>query len=159
MGEKYHIPNDHDNLQKHAPWLAKIEKRNEFQVPAGYFDSLPSIIQERCIESSRTTISEKLERFKFYLYRLAIPVSFAAIIVFFGLNYLNPADVDNDLTAAEISIILEEDVNISIEETMLIEALMENESAQSAEFADEDEGLIDYLIDNDIDLSSIINEL
>ena len=159
MGKKHNIPNDHDDLKKHAPWLTKIEKRNEFQAPDGYFDSLPSIIQERCLESSRSAISEKLERFRFYFYRLVIPVSFAAIIIFFGLNYLNPADVDNDLTAEEISIILEEDVSISIEETLLIEILMENESAQSAEFADEDEDIIDYLIDNDIDLSSIINEL
>ena len=81
MGKKHSISDDYEYLKEHAPLLVKIEKKNEFQVPNGYFDSLPSIIQERCIESNRIAISEKLDRFKFYLFRLVIPVSFAAFVI------------------------------------------------------------------------------
>lgn len=39
------IPEDSENLQKHAPILSAIEKKNCFTVPEKYFDELPQNIQ------------------------------------------------------------------------------------------------------------------
>ena len=39
------IPEDFENLQKHAPSLFTIERRNCFSVPEKYFDELPENIQ------------------------------------------------------------------------------------------------------------------
>jgi hypothetical protein len=33
-----------DSLEKEAPLLASIPKRNPYTVPEGYFDELPSVI-------------------------------------------------------------------------------------------------------------------
>lgn len=35
------LPDDFENLEKYAPTLAKLDKRNGFVVPEGYFDALP----------------------------------------------------------------------------------------------------------------------
>jgi len=46
MNELNNIPEDSDNLEKHAPQLFKIEKRNCFSVPDNYFGNLPSFIEQ-----------------------------------------------------------------------------------------------------------------
>lgn len=39
MEESVNIPEDFDNLEKHAPKLSRIDKHNPFQVPEAYFNT------------------------------------------------------------------------------------------------------------------------
>ena len=45
MNEELNIPEDCDNLERHAPTLAKIRKENPFSVPENYFEGLNSAIK------------------------------------------------------------------------------------------------------------------
>jgi hypothetical protein len=142
-------------LSQMAPFLSKIEKRNSFDVPPGYFDALPSIIQEACIQSRKESI---LLRLQVYILRPRMLVSFCVLLVFafFVYRYLPKNSTQNlamtNISASDIS---ETDLLISMDESILIESLPDIEfETQNTKTEIED-----YLIDNNIDLSGIAGSL
>lgn len=51
MNEKNNIPEEFDNLKDFAPVFSKIKKQNSFGVPENYFENLPFILHDKCIEA------------------------------------------------------------------------------------------------------------
>jgi len=147
-------------LAELAPTLSKIEKINAFEVPEGYFDSLPGIIQEQ-IASDKGVV----RRLPIYMNVRAIAVAASIALIAVSFLLFNIQDVENtkllafeDIATEEIALLLEN--SDYIDEEMITESLIEEESSSTdGEVFDETDEIIDYLLDNDIDLSTIINEL
>jgi hypothetical protein len=133
--------------------LDKIEKSNHFKVPEQYFESLHQVVNDNNLNTSfLSNVIDKLS------YRILIPIS-AVVVVFVILFNFEKPSTETPLTDAQIcDIIIEEDA-IEIEDFLIYEVYSEviNESEELEE--SEDEELINYLLENDIDINSIMEEL
>ncbi|MFH1319143.1 MAG: hypothetical protein ABII90_00620 [Bacteroidota bacterium] len=188
MQAKNNISNNNEDLKDLSPTLSKIEKHNPFKIPKGYFDSLPTIIQNRCIEIEKgkpirglwlqnifTPVIQKLTLLNL---KIAIPVSTAIVIIIAGIYFFTSLTTSlqiengasllsfNQLSGEEIASVLENDNGYYIDEYLIIEALLDKEMEEEENAAsnpdnidDSSDEIIDYLIENDIDLSTIVNEM
>lgn len=160
-------------LREIAPMLSEIPKYNPFAVPGDYFEELPSRIQERVIENRRSSWSEQLA----WLFRpqfalAAVVIAIVAITVFLLVNNNgkeNKMEVpiaDNstvhDSVSSDSLSVSEEEALYSMDESALVETL-ENEQATTNETttanSDNEDDIVTYLVENDIDVASIVNEL
>lgn len=148
MKDKEKYDNEFEEM---APFLSKIEKKNPFDVPAGYFDALPSIIQEACIQSKKESIWLRIQ---IYIFRpqIAISIFSFALLGVFIFQFLPQKNLQNmavvSISAADIT---ESDLLANLDESMLIESL----PAQETQSQNSKTEIEDYLIDNNADLSNI----
>lgn len=188
MQEKSNITNNDEDLRDLAPTLSKIEKHNPFKVPKGYFDSLPTIIQNRCIEIEKgkpirglwlqNIFTPVIQKLTLLNPKIAIPVSTAIVIIIVGIYFFTslPSSLQiednasllsfNQLSGEEIASVLESDNGYSIDEYLIVEALLDKEKEEEEYAAsnpenidDSSDEIINYLIENGIELSTIVNEL
>ena len=119
MSEKDHISDE--NLKQEFPILFDQKKKDHFEVPDGYFESLPSKIIER-IESSESGKVIALNRSKNWIMAAA---GIAAILIL-AMLLLNPStnhlNVEDDLLSLE-NIEIPEDYILDFEEDLIIEVL------------------------------------
>ncbi len=120
----------------------KEKYHQHFKTPEGYFESLPTKISEKIPLEAKSQPALRL--FPRLAYIIAI-----VFLVFFGVRFFNPVTEDKSLDADSIESYLVENADMSL----VVEAYIED---YELETTDED---IDYLIDNDIDVNSIILEL
>ncbi len=142
-------------LQQIAPQLAKIEKKQPYQVPANYFEELPQAIQkEISLQNQRPKIWEWLYQLIVQpQYRLAVAVFVAVFIAgfyYFNYNTMNPAPEFNQLALEEMDTYINDNLD-DFDESLLLENSMAmlDESTESAveEMELTDEEIEDYLID------------
>ena len=147
-----------DNLENEAPFLSKITKENHFSAPENYFEVLPEIINNKILDNNKLRFNiDKLS------WRLLMPFT-AVIIIFIAIINLNTTTENDTLSYDQLSeyIIAEEDIDF--DEYLVYEAYAElletegNEDLESNEDSEE-QAYINYLIENDIDINSIIEEL
>ncbi|MEJ6736502.1 MAG: hypothetical protein QNK84_05655 [Flavobacteriales bacterium] len=147
-----------DNLENEAPFLSKITKENHFSVPENYFEVLPEVINNKILDNNKLRFNiDKLS------WRLLMPFT-AVIIIFIAIINLNTTTENDTLSYDQLSeyIIAEEDIDF--DEYLVYEAYAElletegNEDLKSNEDSEE-QAYINYLIENDIDINSIIEEL
>ena len=147
-----------DNLENEAPFLSKITKENHFSAPENYFEVLPEIINNNVLDNNKLRFNiDKLS------WRLLMPFT-AVIIIFIAIINLNTTTENDTLSYDQLSeyIIAEEDIDF--DEYLVYEAYAElletegNEDLESNEDSEE-QAYINYLIENDIDINSIIEEL
>jgi len=141
-----------DNLENEAPFLSKMKKENHFNAPKNYFEALPKI-------TSNKNLNNKTIKFSFdkLSWRILIPIT-AAIIIFTVITNLNSVNENNTLTYDQFSEYIISQEDIEFEDYLVYEAYAEIlETEQDSET--EDEEYINYLIENDIDINSIIEEL
>lgn len=149
MKNENNIP---DNLENIAPFLSKMKKENHFKAPNNYFESLPEVISNKNLNSKEVQFSfDKLS------WRILIPIT-AVIIIFTVVTNLNSVNENDTLTYDQFSeyIIAQED--IEFEDYLIYEAYAEILEAEP-EQESENEEYINYLMENDIDINSIIEEL
>ena len=164
MKAKNNISNhNNEELREFARTLSKIEKQNPFQVPERYFDTLPAIVQEHCIKDKGASLSQWLQQI--LNHRILAPISVLIVLIAIGINFfiLPPSQINEDDTFLSLEQLNAEDIYTTmvagdlydIDEYLIVEALIgvENEEKGS------DDAIIDYLIENGIELSTIINEL
>ena len=149
MENKNNIP---ENFKNDSDFLSKIVKKNNFSVPNDYFEQLPQVINNKKLNNSSI---------KFYFdklsYRVLIPISAFILITILVLNW-NDNTLKNELTNEQISEFLLEEEDEYLDENLIYETyyqVMPNEISMT----NEEEKYIDYLIENDIDVSTIIEEL
>jgi hypothetical protein len=141
-----------DNLGNEASFLSKIKKENHFKAPENYFEVLPEVISNKRLNNKSIQLSfDKLS------WRILIPFT-AVVAIFTIITNLNTVDENNILTYDQLSeyIITEED--IEFDDYLVYEAYAETIETEE-EFDTVTDEYIDYLIENDIDISSIIEEL
>ena len=155
-----------EDLKDLAPFLSEMRKENHFPVPGGYFEMLPSMIQERCVEATRNPgitlwklllgqIREVFSGPAPALAFIALIVVFLVVVPRFQLQTEEPNPMAYSISAEDLNTA---NVLNTIDEETLIEALPEQNPA-SIQDTDPDADIQDYLINNHVDVSQITNEL
>jgi hypothetical protein len=145
-----------ENPLENASFLSRIEKKNSFSTPENYFKEKINIDTSKHLENNiLINIFDKLS------YRFLVPFMSIATVIILILNYNNPTPSE-PLTSDQISEVLINRNYIDLDEDLLIETyaeMLENETFSEENNENENEEYINYLIENDIDINTIINEL
>lgn len=148
--------------------LSKIPKENSFEVPANYFEDMAYKLQNAIAEeSSRVPVWQTWLQIVF---RPRLVLAYASILVvlmgsFFFFNNQVPENKVAEVagtTAIVAPVSLEDQLVAELDEALLAEALIDEEvetASPKSEKQKTDEKAVDYLMDNDIDVNTIINEI
>lgn len=153
---------DNFNPEKDAPQLNAMGKGNSFKVPDGYFEELPSKVISHIAEEKGKKSGVVISIFKPQM-AIAASVLFIGLLVasqaIFNKNevtiteYASAEDVFEQFTDEELAL-LEEDLFL---ESMMTEVMLEDD-IPFEELEDED-AIIHYLMQNNVDISTIANDL
>ncbi|MBA3972238.1 MAG: hypothetical protein H0X46_08865 [Bacteroidetes bacterium] len=138
--------NDLEEIEAMAPTLLNISKYNPFEVPADYFDELPTIVQEK-VTSARSKIPVAEWLLLLIKPRFIIPFATTIIIAVAGINYMNR-------NSGTLQPVYEEDLSLEeqlyyIDEAAIIEQYTANTASESETTSET--GIEDYLIDNNVE--------
>ena len=143
---------------------ASFPKENPFDVPADYFDHLPTLIQEKIAAQGHKVKVLTLDWFN-KTQLIAIAASLV-IVCTIGINYWNRS---NNITKTEIANTIKspektlEEHMQTIDESTLEDALAEENGESGTAKANEEvasnEKIVNYLIDDNIDVATLTNEL
>ncbi len=152
-----------DDISKIGPNLSKIKKEKHFAVPKGYFERFPARMSDKIhAEQEMGFYKKHVLTLKPYF---AIAAIFLGLVIVGKISYelLNPGSTGTDLESNEIVALIEDDIYYYSDEIILdVISMKENISTnESMESHDEDltNDVIDYLIDENIDLYDIIEAL
>jgi hypothetical protein len=140
-------PEDHEEEN----FLPGNGKQNPFSTPEGYFEKLPYEIADRVHTSKSGTIQSILS---FKTIMISGVAAMLLVVAMFLINKRNEV-YKHELTAEDIttSVLMTE-----IEESVIIDELQSSSFAEVTPVA-ENEHIHDYLIENQTDITLIINEL
>jgi len=141
-----------DNLENEAPFLSTISKENSFSIPENYFEYVPEVI----IDKKMTDKSFQLS-FEIFSWRALAPF-IAVVIIFIAIIKLNITKEDNTLTYDQLSEYIITNNYFEFDNDMIYEAYAETIEIDEYINSETDE-YINYLIENDININSIIDEL
>ena len=163
-----------EDLRNLAPTLFGIRKENPFSVPDQYFDSLSSVISDRCLtESQKPTLIEKVFVIREtmilirHLRNQKVSVTLAAflLLAFFGIKQvLITPDHSSPVIAGQHSEVSCVSLMDYVDEETLTEALSENNpteiiSPATDKTSNDKKAMEEYLLNNHIDLTLISSEL
>jgi len=156
-----------DSLDKEAPLLNAIPKRNPFTVPDGYFDSLPAQIMEACRESTAKKSTAFVYDKIFWLFRpqwmLAVFIGIISISLFLRRDSNNLESYESIAATIPDSVIMEHlQNNIDYVDVSSLEEMTQKQGTMPAIQMQQDttnEQTINYLINNNVDANDIENEL
>jgi len=139
-----------------APTLAEIQKKEpEHVVPADYFSELPNLVIERCNTPVVKKLSDKWYIPKYY----ATAASIALLALCFWIfNTRNSNDLNNAFksnNSYQIAYLDDLDDYSGITEELLVDYIIDTETNTLDIEAQE---IISYLIEDEIELNTIINE-
>ncbi len=146
-----------EHLPLHMQQLVLAEKKeNTFEVPENYFELLPHIIQAKAHEKRRIAGFDWQFQPKV---KLSLAMVTACTLAFVAYTFLFQSNSVNTqtavLTEVQPELSFDEQVMMNVDESTLIEAL---EPATEAAPEEENE-ISNYLLENNVDINSIINEL
>lgn len=137
-------------LKNDEGFLSNIKKENNFTTPSNYFDELPELLNNKRVNSSSLNLNK-------LLYRILIPSATFIIIAVLILNWNNTTEItqisDDQLSDYIINVESE-----YLDEEIIYESYMESIALES-NLEETEENYINYLIDNDVDINTIIEEL
>ena len=116
-----------------------IPKNNPFKVPSGYFDELTDNIQTACYQDEQS------------IWQVFQAQKWATTLAIVAVFYLGTQNFNSQTLASEDVFALVENEIMQWDEVLLYE-YAENVTAEQSDY-------IDYLIEEDIDLRTILNEL
>ncbi len=152
-----------DDINKIKPELSKIKKDKHFRIPDGYFDDFSVRLGERIHRESDAGFYERyILTLKPYL---AIAALFIGMIILGKITYnvLYKGNISYELNNDEIAQLIEEDIYYFSEE-LIIDIVYQNDNQARDESINSESDnstneIIDYLIDEDIDVFDIIEAL
>ncbi|MBI2271297.1 MAG: hypothetical protein HYU69_13215 [Bacteroidetes bacterium] len=141
---------------------SSFPKENPFELPADYFDHLPAVIQDKISPQAKKVKVLSLDWFtKTQLLAVAASV---VIVCLIGIKYWNKSNLvvpENPVAgltkSAEKTL---EDGMENVDESTLEEALSEEaeSGSQQLQIASNDH-IVEYLVDDHIDVNTLMNEL
>lgn len=152
------------NLEKEAPLLASIPKRNPYTVPEGYFDALPAAILEKCRENK--AMPETKAKI-FWLFRPQWMLSSLVLIIgftFYSRNISNNNTLEG-LTAQVSDSAMYQNLqnNIDYVDVNSLEDDVQTDDITAvplrSDTASNQQDIENYLMNHHIDASDIENEL
>lgn len=178
-----------DDLQREAPTLFGIPKENAFETPDNYFEGNPNRVmdfiamheardrraaQEEASQTEPTPTPSFFERLAAILKpKVAIP-ALALVAIAFGVFFYDGSEPTSEKTPEELLAEAVEKYDLTLadwdettteDDDYLLDVLMEEDIEDYiqeeviAEASSNNEEIIDYLLDTDIDLETIIDEL
>lgn len=140
--------------------LEDLQKEQPFRVPENYFDSLGVRIADR------VQVQEEKKALSFGFVQLKPLLSFAggfaglALIIYLAVSIFSN-NIPNSKTDTGIADNIEYSIVSGLDEATLVENFGSETSseADSATRSENKERIIDYLVGEDIDISTIIDEL
>ncbi len=147
MGEKDHILEQMEGQRKENP----------FRVPEGYFDTLHARIQDR-IQNENVSSFRKVIRILRSQLALGLYLVLFAAIAYGIIHIVLPEAQDNPLPSSDYARTMEVDA-FEYSEQHFIDVLLEEETKEEEEKVKETEYYIHYLVDEDIDYGTLIDEL
>ena len=155
---------DDINLEKEAPLLASIPKRNPYTVPEGYFDALPAAILEKCRESKS---APELKAKIFWLFRPQWMI--ASLVLIIGFTFYSRNNSNNNtlegLTAQVSDSAMYQSLqnNIDYVDVNSLEDEVQTDDITAvplrSDTASNQQDIENYLMNHHIDASDIENEL
>ena len=145
-----------EDLSKIAPSLSKIKKENSFKVPDNYFDDFPTIIQEKI----STKPSFSFSKYLFFIFRPQFIAVFSLIVIFVvSYSIFNSHLKTNTLSSNDVAEYFEQNQS-GYDEDLLIDVIVNDPNINISNNSDKDnDEITDYLINNDIDYSTLVNGL
>ncbi len=141
-----------EEIKLEAPLLASIPKYNPFEVPAHYFDDLPSRVQQ--IVSTKKSSTSLIEWLMLVIQpRFVLPVIITLFVSFSGIRYLNTISTMPKMEASEEQSTEEE--LWSIDEGTIMESMNASESTENSAVASDDASIQNYLIENNVDEANL----
>ncbi len=135
--------------------LQGFSRENPFRVPDGYFDRFPSAMSDRIIQQ------KKKSRFTLAIFLKPIPAFSTALVITAGIIAFNFLSSSNKpLTEEEISnYVYQEGIIEDLTDEDILEYAFLNTSKSDTTSNSEVEMIQDYLLDQGLEESDIINEL
>lgn len=147
MKSKNNIP---ENSLKETYFLSNIKKENNFKTPKNYFKVLPEIMSNKSLNNNRLILFfDKLS------YRVLIPIT-SLIIILFVVFYFSNNNTSVKLTHQQLSELIINEDYITIDDDLVYDAYAKLLKEDKNKASSIDEAYINYLIDHDIDINSII---
>lgn len=144
-----------EEIREEAPILCSIPIYNPFDAPAGYFDELPGKIQEIIpVELPRFSVKEWL--LQLLKPNFAFPVFVTVLIAIAAIHFIDK-QAKHTKTEITADVSLEEQL-YPIDENLIVDIL--NDDLMDAEVKNSSDELItNYLIDNNVDETSLSIDL
>lgn len=152
---------ENQELENSAPRLFGMKRENPFSTPEGYFDDLSSRVISRIAEEKQ--VKQTVWR-SIFQPRTAIAASLLAIGLAVATKYVffNQTEPKETATAEELFAQLSEDDLEGLSDELFMEDVLTevvHEERIPFENLDDEEAIIDYLMENNIDLMTLSNEL
>lgn len=137
----------------------KGHKNNPFSVPKGYFENFPTQMQERIISKQKdyNWVIRLLNYIK-PQFALGFMIIAFGIIAYSAVNFILSNKVSNGIDSDFYTRIIEVDAS-EYSEQHFIDILLEDEKKIEIEKKEETDFYINYLVDEDIDYGTLIDEL
>lgn len=143
--------NNNLNQDERFPNLEKAGRKNLFTVPEGYFNQLPGAIADQINAGKQPVINGR--NYKPVVLGLSLIVAIALI---FGVNYFRT--IDNKEVSQPI--ISYQDIHLTgLEDEVIYDEITVEDLADTTVQDAVKSEMYDYLIENNTDISLIINEL
>ncbi len=147
------------DLESNNESFYKAGKELPFKVPEGYFDELPTRIQDFCLAHAPITSSEPERSFFGVLKaQLALASGFVGLVLlaFAGYYYLQPKPPVDALTNGDFIEIVRVDVT-DFDEAQL-HSLQENHSPYDSLTNDRTDEMIQYLLEENVDYVTLMEQ-
>lgn len=151
--------NAFEEIKTEAPLLSNIPKYNPFAVPSGYFDELPTLVQQRVIVE-KVKAPSLIEWLQLMIKpRFVIPVLTVAFIAFAGIHNVNKDAVTEKPGFAEETTVDDQLQLQNIDESTIVDALASQASTTATNTDNENQHIVDYLMDNNVDETNLTSAL
>ena len=134
-----------EELKNIAPHLSQLHKKDAFTAPDGYFDDLPSMIQDRVIATSKARKFSPSWAFG------SLGLAAVLCLVFF----LGQSPDTTSVSKQEVTAYVNANIDQDFDETLLAEELTTSEGEMSASEAN----LEEYILNQDIDEQLLREEI
>ncbi len=136
-----------EELKNIAPHLSQLPKKDAFTAPEGYFDDLPSMIQDRVIAQSKTKSRVFSPAWTFGSLGLA-----AVLCLIF---FLGQSPDETVVSQQEVTAYVSDNIDQEFDETLLAEEL----STSDKEVTTSETNLEEYILNQDIDEQLLREEI
>jgi len=137
----------------------KGSTNNPFSVPEGYFENFPTHMQEKIIsESKQDNWALRLVNIVKPQFALGFIIIAFGIIAYTAVNFILSNRVPGSIDSGYYTRIIEVDAS-EYSEQQFIDILLENEEKINKQKQEETDFYINYLVDEDIDYGTLIDEL
>ena len=137
-----------EELKNIAPHLSQLPKKDAFSAPEGYFDDLPTRIQDRVIAQSKT--KSRVFSPAWTLGSLGL----AAVLCLVFVLGQSPENT-NSISKQEATAYVNENIEMEFDETLLAEEL----SSSKNEISTSEASLEEYILNQDIDENLLREEI